>query len=89
MPDQFVFQTVAEWVSRSGQGASRSDVAKNFRFSLSTARYHLDKCVTRGLLVRAYTWTSGSSRGWVYYSPNLTPQGLTPEEEMNLAEGQF
>jgi predicted ArsR family transcriptional regulator len=73
MPDQFVYETIRDWIEQCPDGAARRDVCEAFGITRNTAIYHLEKLVKRGELVKTYTWTTGHARGWVYYSPKKAP----------------
>lgn len=66
--DEPVFVQIAYFVAEHPNGVGRSEVACHFGLSKMTALYHLEKCVSRGLVIKTYTWITGRSRGWVYYS---------------------
>jgi len=72
-----IYRQVAVYVDGHPNGVGRSQVAEFFGFGIGTAIYHLEKCVQRRLVRKAYTWLGGNHRGWVYYPV----QPYTPIED--------
>jgi len=65
--DKPVYLQVVDFVAQHPNGVGRLDVAKQFKICKSGAITHLEKCVSRGLIIKMYTWTGKNNRGWVYY----------------------
>jgi len=80
-----IWQQVADRVGGYPSGATRSDIARDFKIHKSTALSHLEKCVNRGWLVKMYTWTGTNSRGWVYYNVSTAPAGLYDDQDTAVA----
>lgn len=83
---KFVFELVADRVKECPHGAGRSSIARDFGISKSTALAHLEKCVSRGLLVKFYGWLGKRSRGWVYIDP-AAMQEMAHVEQFDQEEG--
>lgn len=83
-----IWRQVADLVKEHPGGLTRADVAEDFQVTKSTAMVHLEKCVERGLIFKVYTWTSKSSRGWVYIHEFYRPGGMTIEEEIEWQNSQ-
>jgi len=61
-----VWAQVAERAGGSPNGVTRMDIARQFGIDKTTAQSHLERAVKKGALVKTYTWTDRSHRGWVY-----------------------
>lgn len=62
-----IYMSYVDWV---GEGdCTRSEAARQFGVSKGTARYHLERAVDEGYLVRVHTYATKNQRGWVYTSP--------------------
>lgn len=55
-----------------GRAVSRRDMADLFGVSVSTAKYHLERAVSHGLLNKVYDYI-GKQPGWLYASPLTMP----------------
>ncbi len=82
-----VWEQVAEYAALWPFGVGRSEVAQHFGVGYTTALRHLEKGVSRGLLVKSYTWVKQNSRGWVYTAPVGGFVGLTPGSILATLKG--
>jgi len=79
-----IWQQVAGRVGGYASGATRADIARDFKIHKSTALSHLEKCVQRGWLIKMYTWTGANSRGWVYYTVSNAPAGSFDDQDASV-----
>lgn len=68
--------THERYVNAIGEGAivSRRDVANLMGVSYTTALYHLERAVKRGLLNKRFGYASDNQPGWVYALPATMPR---------------
>lgn len=77
-----VYEQVAQRAKQYPYGVGREQIARDFGVGKSTAKFHLENCVRRGLLVKFYGWLTDRSRGWIYIDPEEAPEiPLTDEPE--------
>lgn len=65
----FVYEQIAEWARSKPNGVTRSETAQKLGVGKGAAKDHLERAVSHNLLIKVYTFTSGSYRGWVYMHP--------------------
>jgi hypothetical protein len=73
---QYIYEQVAEWAKRRPNGITRSETALKLGVGKGAALDHLERAVAHGLLVKTFTFTSGSYRGWVYLHPDYVEKAL-------------
>jgi hypothetical protein len=73
---QYIYEQVAEWARRRPNGITRRETAIKLGVGKGAAIDHLERAVAHGLLIKTYTFTAGSYRGWVYQHPDNVVRGL-------------
>jgi len=61
-----VWAQVVVRVGGSPSGMTRADIARAFGIDKTTAQAHLERAVSKGALIKTFTWTDRNHRGWVY-----------------------